>query len=185
MPSGRNFERDFEVIGVYLCVSSRYVLQGGMVNQELTGKQGDLLRLGLGARNWLITQINGSDEELEWTPPQGGPSASEVVYHATIVLMLVCSEIANLLGITLAQQEEKDAKTVEERLKVHVRAVYLTFKELCTKLTDDNLDEEMNLPPPSLLKRGSLETILRIIAGYHVAHHAGQVAILLRMARNP
>jgi uncharacterized damage-inducible protein DinB len=149
----------------------------------LSGKQGDLLRLGLGARNWLITQINGTDEELEWTPSEGGPSASEVVYHATIVLMLVCSEIANLLGITIAQPEEKDADTVESRLKVHVRSVYQAFRELCEQLTDENLDEEMNLPPPSLLKQGSLEIILRIIAGYHVTHHAGQVAILLRMAR--
>lgn len=151
---------------------------------ELSGKQGDLLRLGLGARNWLITQISGTDEELEWTPQEGGPSASEVVYHATIVLMLVMSEIANLLGVTLTQQEEKDVDTIEGRLKVHVRAVYQTFRELCEKLTDENLDEEMNLPPPSLLKQGSLELILRIIAGYHVTHHAGQVAILLRMARD-
>ncbi|MFX1263638.1 MAG: DinB family protein [Promethearchaeota archaeon] len=150
---------------------------------ELSGKQGDLLRLGLGARNWLITQISGNDEELEWTPAEGGPSASEVVYHATIVLMLVCSEIANSLGITLAQQDEKDADTVEGRLRVHVRAVYQAFRELCEHLTDENLDAEMNLPPPSLLKQGSLEMILRIIAGYHVTHHAGQVAILLRMAR--
>ncbi|MHA2066197.1 MAG: DinB family protein [Candidatus Thorarchaeota archaeon] len=153
------------------------------MNQELSDKLSDLLRLGLGSRNWLITQIRGSDEELEWTPQEGGPSASEVVYHATIVLMLVCSEIANLLGITLTQQEEKDVETVEGRLKVHVRAVYQTFRELCEQLTDENLDEEMNLPPPSLLKRGSLEIILRVIAGYHVAHHAGQVALLLRMAR--
>jgi uncharacterized damage-inducible protein DinB len=154
------------------------------MKKELSGKQGDLLRLGLGARNWLITQIKGSDKELEWTPSEGGPSASEVVYHATIVLMLVCSEIANLLGITLAQQEEKDADTIEARLKVHVRAVYQTFREICEQLTDENLDEEMNLPPPSLLKQGSLEIILRIIAGYHVTHHAGQVALLLRMARD-
>jgi uncharacterized damage-inducible protein DinB len=151
---------------------------------ELSGKQGDLLRLGLGARNWLITQIRGTNEELEWTPSEGGPSASEVVYHATIVLMLVLSEIANLVGITLTQQEEKDADTVEGRLKVHVRAIYQTFRELCEKLTDEDLDKEMNLPPPSLLKEGSLEIILRIIAGYHVTHHAGQVAILLRMAKN-
>ncbi len=153
------------------------------MKKELFGKRADLLRLGLGARNWLITQIRGSDEELEWTPSEGGPSASEVVYHATIVLMLVCSEIANLLGISLAQQEEKDADTVEGRLKVHVREVYQTFRELCEHLTDENLKEEMNMPPPSLLKRGSLEAILRIIAGYHVTHHAGQVALLLRMAR--
>ncbi|MHA2140665.1 MAG: DinB family protein [Candidatus Thorarchaeota archaeon] len=154
------------------------------MDQELSGKQGELLRLGLGARNWLITQIRGGDDELQWTPSEGGPSASEVVYHATIVLMLVCSEIANVLGITLAQQEEKEADTVEGRLKVHVRAVYQTFRELCHVLTDENLEEEMSLPPPSLLKRGSLEIILRIIAGYHVTHHAGQVAILLRMARS-
>ncbi|MFW9887543.1 MAG: DinB family protein, partial [Candidatus Thorarchaeota archaeon] len=147
---------------------------------ELSGKQGDLLRLGLGARNWLITQISGTDAELNWNPPEGGPSASEIVYHATIVLMLVMSEIANLLGIPLAQQEEKEADTVESRLKVHVRAVYKTFREICEHLTDENLSEVMNLPPPSLLKQGSLEKILRIIAGYHVTHHAGQVAILLR-----
>ncbi|MHA1925929.1 MAG: DinB family protein [Candidatus Thorarchaeota archaeon] len=155
-----------------------------MMNKELSGKQGDLLRLGFGARNWLITQIRGNDEDLEWTPSEGGPSASEVVYHATIVLMLVCSEIANLLGITIAQHEEKDADTVEGRLKVHVRAVYQAFRELCEQLTDEDLDKEMNLPPPSLLKQGTLEIILRIIAGYHVTHHAGQVAILLRMARD-
>lgn len=38
------------------------------MSQKLDGRRGDLLKFGLGARNWLLAQMNGSGNVLAGRP---------------------------------------------------------------------------------------------------------------------
>ncbi len=145
------------------------------MGKRLEGRRADILRFGLGARNWLVTQIP-EDLDLSSLPkPDRGRTAAEIVDHIVWVINTVFKTIAQEVGIEL----EKTSSTEDSGKKERIYAAFELFGELCEKLTDEMLDIEVSLPPPSRLRRGTIDRVLRIIAGYHVVHHAGQVATLI------
>jgi len=143
----------------------------------------DVIRFGLGARNWLIAQFSGADELYTWKPPGGGRSAEEMITHVAWAVSAACSGTAAELGLVLKEPEITEQEGIAARLKAEVSASYELFAELCEKMDESMLKKTINLPPPARVKEGTVERMLRIIAGYHVVHHAGQVAMVLSMAR--
>ncbi|MHA2379266.1 MAG: DinB family protein [Candidatus Thorarchaeota archaeon] len=153
------------------------------MTQKAKGRVGELLRFGLGARNWLLTQMENPGEHFSWTPPEGGRSAAEIAEHVTSVVELVCSMIAERLEIDLVLQETDTNGERADVMRGQIQLAYEAFKDLCAKLDDKMLDETMTLPPPARVREGFVETVLRITAGYHVVHHAGQIVMLLKRAK--
>jgi len=90
---------------------------------------------------------------------------------------------AEHLGVDLALQETGIDGDEADVRRGQIRSAYEAFKDLCGKLDDKMLEENMTLPPPARLREGSVETVLRIMAGYHVVHHAGQIVMLLKRAK--
>lgn len=151
--------------------------------EKISGRAGEVLKFGLGARNWLLAQMEGTDEQFTWVPPEGGRSVKEIVDHITWVIVAVCSQLSETVGIELEMSDPQQASGVQPQLSEDVQSAYNTYKNFCGNLNDKILDTVATLPPPARLREGSVETILRIMAGYHVVHHAGQIAALLRRAK--
>jgi len=152
------------------------------MSKQISGRVGEVVWFGLGARNWLLAQMEGSDTAFSWTPPKAGRSAEEIVNHITWVITAVCQQIASDIGVDLAIPEPKEVEGVVPQLVEDVKSAYLVFKKFCESVDDEKLDHVATLPPPARLREGSIETILRIMTGYHVVHHAGQIASLLKRA---
>jgi len=151
--------------------------------ERISGRAGEVLKFGLGARNWLLAQMQGTDEQFTWVPPEGGRSAKEIVDHITWVILAVCIQLSQTSGIELEMINPQQVKGIQSQLSEDVRSAYNTYKEFCGKLNDEMLDTVTTLPPPARLQEGSFETILRIMAGYHVVHHSGQIAAVLKRAK--
>ena len=143
----------------------------------------DVIRLGLGARNWLLAQFEGSDELYSWKPPSGGRSAEEILTHVAWVVSAACSQIAEELGLNLKEPKMTEQEGTAARLKAEVSASYDLFTELCGNIDENTLKKIVHIPPPSRVPEGTVERVLRIMTGYHVVHHAGQVAMVLSMAK--
>ena len=152
--------------------------------ERITGRAGEVLKFGLGARNWLLAQLDGTDEQFAWVPPEGGRSAKELVDHMTWVILTVCSHLSEILGIELTISDPQQVSGVKTQLVEDIQSAYNAYKTLCGRLNDELLDTETTLPPPARLREGTVETILRIMTGYHVVHHSGQLAVLLRRSKN-
>ena len=142
------------------------------------------MRFGLGSRNWILAHMKGTDEQFTWTPPEGGRSAKDVVDHVTWVIQAVCQQLSNTLGVEFEISEPEQFEDPVAQLVEDVNSAYSSFRKLCEQLTDEMLDTVTTLPPPARLREGSVETILRIMTGYHVVHHSGQLAVLLRRAKD-
>jgi uncharacterized damage-inducible protein DinB len=153
------------------------------MSERISGRAGEILKFGLGARNWLLAQMEGSDKQFTWVPQEGGRSAKEIVDHITWVILAVCSQLSQTVGIELEMKDPQQVSGVQPQLSEDVRSAYNTYKEFCGKLNDEILDTVTTLPPPARLQEGSVETILRIMAGYHVVHHSGQLAAVLKRAK--
>jgi uncharacterized damage-inducible protein DinB len=151
------------------------------VDEKLTGRRGELLRLGLAARNWLLVQCVDNDTLMNWKFDATTRSPKEIVNHVAWALSAVCMHISDELGIEL---EKAKSSPQDETTESAVKYTYEIFKELLSKSADETLDRTSTLPPPARIREGSIETILRIMAGYHVIHHAGQVALLVSRAKN-
>jgi len=143
----------------------------------------DVIRFGLGARNWLFAQLEGPDELYKWKPPSGGRSVEEILEHIVWVITAVCSQIAEDLGLVLNEPKITEVEGIVARLKAEISASYEMFTELCEKIDGNTLEKIVQLPPPARLREGSIERVLRIMMGYHVVHHAGQIAMVLKMAK--
>jgi len=151
---------------------------------HLDGKRGNLLRFGLGARNWLLSQLNEEIHLLNWNPPDGGRSVSEILEHVSWTVSVVCSKVAEDYGIELKEPEEPPNANAYERIVFYINSAYSRFSQLCNSLEDEWVDETTTLPPPARLREGTVETILRVMTGFHTVHHAGQVALTLRRAKD-
>ncbi|TFG13208.1 DinB family protein [Candidatus Thorarchaeota archaeon] len=151
---------------------------------HLVGLRGNLLRLGLGARNWLLSQLMDDITLLSWEPPDGGRSVSEILEHISWTVSIVCSKIADDYGIRLEEMDEPSDQSDYESFAFPINSAYDLFKQLCTKLDDSMMAERTTLPPPARLREGTVETILRVMGGFHTVHHAGQVALTLRRAKD-
>lgn len=151
------------------------------MEEKLTGRRGELMRLGFAARNWLLTQCVDNDALMNWKLDTTTRSPREIIDHVAWVLSAVCMHISGELGI---QIDKADSSQQDETTESTVRYTYEIFKELLSKTTDETLDRSSTLPPPARIREASIETILRIMAGYHVIHHAGQVALLVSRAKN-
>lgn len=151
---------------------------------RIPGDRGDLVKLGLGAKNWLLSQIVDDEDAMAWMPPEGGRSASEIVDHVVWVVSVVVSASADGQGIQLEEQTRiDDTDNRYERLKTELDEAYNLFIALVSGLEEDDLEKTVTLPPPSRVREGTVERVLRIMMGYHTVHHAGQVAMILRRAR--
>ena len=151
------------------------------MDKRLTGRRGELLRLGLAARNWLIIQLDENSDFMSWKFDDTTRSAEEIATHVSWSLSAVCNHLSEELDVplvTLSQEPGNDS------LESEIQHSYRIFKELLNEMTDDMLDRWSKLPPPAKLREGSIETILRIIAGYHAIHHGGQIALILSRAKN-
>jgi hypothetical protein len=148
-----------------------------------TKESGELIRFGLGARNWLFAQLDGPDELYIWKPPGGGRSAEEILEHIAWVISAVCIQIAEDLGLTLVEPEITEERGLVARLKSEIGASYEMFTQLCQQIEGETLERVVHLPPPARLREGSIERVMRIMMGYHVVHHAGQIAMVLSMAK--
>ncbi len=151
---------------------------------HLDGKRGNLLRFGLGARNWLLSQLNEEIHLLNWNPPDGGRSVSEIVEHVSWTVSVVCSKVAEDYGIELEEPGAPPNANAYERLVFYINSAYNMFSQLCNSLEDEWIDETTTLPPPARLRKGTIETIMRVMTGFHTVHHAGQVALTLRRAKD-
>ncbi len=152
------------------------------VSERITGRRGDLLRFGLASRNWIITQMSEDLDLMKWMPSGIEKSASQIVSHISWTVSASVMEIATQLGIELNAEASQSVDNQNE-LEFEIRAAYDLFKQLCTHMTDDMLDAQTTLPPPARIREGAVETILRIIVGYHTVHHAGQIAMLVASAK--
>ncbi len=151
------------------------------MEEKLIGRRGELLRLGLAARNWLLTHMVEDNSLMERKLSDDSRSANEMASHVAWSLSAVCTHLSEELGLELeALSQEPEIEGIE----AEVQQSYRIFKEFLYRISDSELDRWSTLPPPAKLKEGSIETILRIIAGYHAIHHAGQIAFLLKRARN-
>ncbi len=153
------------------------------LSAELQGRRGELLRFGLGAKSWLLTQMQGESRHFEWSPPEGGRSAREIVEHAMWVVSVACFKIGGELGVQLEEPADLTSLDALQDLKAKVDSAYGVFRQLCSRMDEPMLDRSVSLPPPARLREGSADRVLRVMAGYHVVHHAGQVAMVLRRAR--
>lgn len=151
------------------------------MEEKLTGRRGELLRLGLAARNWLLTQCVDNDALMSWKLDTTTRSPREIIDHVAWVISAVCMHISGELGI---QIDIANSSQQDETTESIVRQPYEIFKQLLSKTTDETLDRNSTLPPPARIREASIETILRIMAAYHVIHHAGQVALLVSRAKN-
>ncbi|MBD3407101.1 MAG: DUF664 domain-containing protein [Candidatus Lokiarchaeota archaeon] len=150
---------------------------------RVKGRTGEVLRFGLGARSWLYAQMEGAPEEFTWRPPEGGRSASDVVSHIAWVVSVVCTKIAEDYNIDTSGKDIGATANLVVALREEVETAYDILRKLCRDLRDEQLDETTKLPPPSQIKKGTVEQVLRIMTGYHTIHHAGQVALLIRRAK--
>lgn len=151
------------------------------MEDKLTGRRGELLRLGLASRNWLLTQCVDNDALMSWKLDETTRSPKEIIDHVAWVLSAVCMHISGELGIEI---DKANSSQEDETAESTVRYTYEIFKELLSKTKDEALDRNSTLPPPARIREASIETILRIMAAYHVIHHAGQVALLVSRAKN-
>jgi uncharacterized damage-inducible protein DinB len=153
------------------------------MTQKVKGKVGDLVRFGLGARNWLLAQMENPGEHFSWTPSEGGKSAAEIAEHVASVLEMFCAMVAEQLNIDLVLHEAESNGELEDIARGQIQSAYEGFKELCGKLDDSTLEEIVALPPQTGFKEGPVDNVLRVLAGYHAVHHAGQIAMLLKRAK--
>lgn len=103
--------------------------------------------------------------------------------HVTWVISTITFLLAEALGLEIENQQSTESPDIPTGLKSKIEASYELLRSLLWAIDDNMLDEVVGLPPPARLRKGSVERILRIMMGYHVVHHAGQVAMLLRIAR--
>ncbi|MFW9932944.1 MAG: DinB family protein [Candidatus Thorarchaeota archaeon] len=150
------------------------------MEERLTGRRGELLRLGLAARNWLLSQMSDDDSLMNWKLSEDSRTANEIATHVAWAIGAVCAHLSEELGIQLDSLEQE---TNDGGVESDIRQSYRLFKEILYKMADEMLDRWSTLPPPAKLREGSVETILRIIAGYHAFHHGGQIAYLIKRAR--
>lgn len=144
---------------------------------RLDGIRADVLRFGLGARNWILSQIP-EDVDIDSLPsPEKGRSAGEIMDHIVWVITAACGIIAEEAEIELGELELRESTGSSHKDEVY--AAYDLFRTLCESISEEMLDVEINIPPPARVRRGTVERVLRIMAGYHVVHHAGQIAYLL------
>ena len=146
---------------------------------KLEGRLGEILRFAKGARNWIIGLMSDDLDEFNWYPPEGGKSAAEIVSHVSWTISAIISKLAYDDGIEI-HQEEPVMEGIEG-LKNEILMSYRLAENYLQKISDDDLDKTASLPPP--MKEGKVEPILRVILGYHTIHHTGQMATLLRRAR--
>ncbi|MFW9909731.1 MAG: DinB family protein [Candidatus Thorarchaeota archaeon] len=150
--------------------------------EKISGKRGELLRIGLAARNWALTHIDDDESIMAWKCQDSKRSSAEIATHISFTLVAVCHHIAGELGLTIDINEPL-ADESGSQLKAEIRGAYDAFKELCTHMSDEMLEYPTTLPPPARIQESSVETILRIIAGYHTIHHSGQIAMQVKMAK--
>ncbi|MHA2081914.1 MAG: DinB family protein, partial [Candidatus Thorarchaeota archaeon] len=136
------------------------------MSEKIAGRAGEVLKFGLGARNWLLTHMEGTDEQFTWGPPEGGRSAKELVDHITWVILASCSHLSETVEIELDMSEPKQVSGVLQQLSEDVKSAYNVYKKFCGKLNDEILDTVTKVPPPARLHESSVETILRIMTGY-------------------
>ena len=153
------------------------------MSERTSERIGEILRFGLGARNWILAHMKGGYEQFTWVPPEGGRSAKDVIDHVTWVIQAVCDQLSNTLEVEFRMTEPEQVEDPVAQLVEDVNSAYSSFRKLCEQLTDEMLDTVTTLPPPARLREGSVESILRIMTGYHVVHHCGQLAVLLRRAK--
>jgi len=153
------------------------------MSDKTSGRIGEILRFGLGARNWILAHMKGAPEQFIWIPPEGGRSAKDIVDHVTWVIQAVCNQLSDTLEVEFKMNEPEQVEDPVAQLVEDVNSAYSSFRKLCEQLTDEMLDTVTTLPPPARLREGSVESILRIMTGYHVVHHSGQLAVLLRRAK--
>ncbi len=151
------------------------------MTEKLEGRRGEILRFAKGARNWLLGQMSDDFDEFNWYPPEGGKSAADIVSHVSWTVSAIISKLAYDEGVEI-HQEEPVIEGVEG-LKNEILMAYVLAENYLQKISDDVLDKTTSLPPPARLSEGKVETILRVIIGYHTIHHAGQMTSLLRRAR--
>ena len=152
------------------------------MSEQIEGRRGEILRMGLGARNWVITHIDEDVEVMTWRINETSKSSQEIVEHIAFTVSIVCIQIAEQLNVDL-DMENILVENEDNSFKQEVRSAYVLFKRLCSSMTDEMLDTITTLPPPARLREGTVETVLRIIAGYHSVHHAGQVAMQVKQAK--
>ena len=152
------------------------------MTQKVKGRTGELLRFGLGARNWILGQMEDPGEHFSWTPPEGGKSAAEIAEHVASTVDLFCAMIADQLNVEIDLHEAETEGNQDEVARGQIRSAYEGFKDLCGKLDDKLLEETVTLPPQTGFREGPVETVLRVIAGFHAVHHAGQIVMLLKRA---
>ena len=150
---------------------------------KVKGRTGELLRFGLGARNWLLGQMENPGEHFSWVPPEGGKSAAEIAKHVASTVEIFCAMIAEQLSVEITLHEAETDGKVDDVAREQVRSAYEGFKDLCGKLDDKMLEETVKLPPQTGFREGPVETVLRVIAGFHAVHHAGQIVMLLKRAK--
>ncbi len=151
------------------------------MEEKLVGRRGELLRLSLAARNWLLIQIPDDNSLMEWKLSDDSRSGNEIATHLAWSISAVCVHLSEELGISLeGNKDQSGAEDVERE----IQQSYVLLKELLYQMSDEMLDRWSNLPPPAKLREGSVETILRIIAGYHTIHHGGQIAFLVNRAKS-
>ncbi len=153
------------------------------MTQKAKGRTGELLRFGLGARNWLLGQMEYPDELFSWIPPEGGKSAAEIAEHVGSTLDILCAMIAEQLDVEFASHEAEVDGNLSDVARGQIHSAYEGFKDLCGNLDDKMLEETVTLPPQSGFREGPVETVLRVVAGYHAVHHSGQIATLLKRAK--
>lgn len=88
------------------------------------------------------------------------------------------------MGIHLGEHtriDEEDDR--HKRLEMELDEAYNLFVALVSRLNDDDLKTTITLPPPSQVREGPVERVLRIMTDYHAVHHAGQVVMIIRRAK--
>ncbi|MFX0045346.1 MAG: hypothetical protein ACFE8Z_05820, partial [Candidatus Hermodarchaeota archaeon] len=114
--------------------------------QKVKGRTAELLRFGLGARNWILGQMEDPDDHFSWTPPEGGKSAAEISEHVASTLEIFCAMIAEQLGAEIALHEAKADGNPNDVARGQIDSAYEGFKDLCGKLDDKKLEETVTLP---------------------------------------
>lgn len=153
------------------------------MSAELPGRKGELPRFGLGARSWFLTQMQREGEHFEWSPRETGRSAREIIEHAMWVVSVMCPKIGEDLGVPPDEPVNRSSSDLVQDLKARVSSAYGVLQQLCRGMDESMLERSVSLPPTARLREGSADRVLRVMAGYHVVHHAGQVAMVLRWAR--
>ncbi|MCK5150902.1 MAG: hypothetical protein KAQ65_03635, partial [Candidatus Thorarchaeota archaeon] len=98
--------------------------------EKIEGRRGELLRMGLGARNWVLTHIDDNSDVMAWKPNDDAKSSSEIIEHIAWTLSAVCSHISEELSIDL-DTDNIPMASEENPLVSDVRAAYVLFKRLC------------------------------------------------------